>query len=74
MASLLISDALGGEGRDGIMSVGEVEAIMEQLTALRRRDERSTAFSVAINFAYWKLGVSSQAFADVGLPQYPSLR
>jgi hypothetical protein len=47
------------------MSVGEVKTIMK---VLRTLDERSTALSVATNFAYWKLGVSYQAFADVSLP------
>jgi hypothetical protein len=49
------------------MSVGEIKGIVEQLKVLRILDERSTALSVAANCAYWKLGVSYQAFADVSL-------
>jgi hypothetical protein len=67
-ASVVRPDALRRDGGDVVMSVSEVKAIMEQLTVLRTLDERSTALSVAINFAYWKLGVSYQAFADVSLP------
>jgi hypothetical protein len=67
-ASVVRPDALRRDGGDEVMSVSEVKAIMDQLTVLRTLDERSTALSVAINFAYWKLGVSYQAFADVSLP------
>jgi hypothetical protein len=47
------------------MSSSEVKGIMEQLEVLRTLDERSIALSAAIKFAYWKLGVSYQAFAPV---------
>jgi hypothetical protein len=67
-ASLVRPDDLRRDGGDVVMSVSEVKAIMEQLTVLRTLDERSTALSGAINFAYWKLGFSYQAFADVSFP------
>jgi hypothetical protein len=57
-ASVVRPDALRRDGGDVVMSVSEVKAIMEQLTVLRTLDERSTTLCVAINFAYWKLGLS----------------
>jgi hypothetical protein len=67
-ASVVLPDALRRDIGDVEMSVSEVKTIMQQLTVLRTLDERSTELSVATNFAYWKLGVSYQAFADVSLP------
>jgi hypothetical protein len=67
-ASVVLPDALRRDGGEVVMSVSEVKTIMDQLTVLRTLDERCTVLSVATNFAYWKLGVSYQAFADVSLP------
>jgi hypothetical protein len=54
-----------GDAEEETMSTSEVKGIMEQLKVLRTLDERSIALSVTTNFAYWKLGVSYQAFAHV---------
>jgi hypothetical protein len=63
-APAILPGALPRDAVDEVMSVSDVAGIMEQLKVLRTLDERSTALSVAINLAHWKLGVSYQAFAD----------
>jgi hypothetical protein len=46
-------------------SASELKGIMDQLRVLQTLDERSMTLSVFTNFAYWRLGVAYQAFADV---------
>ena len=61
-------EGLMGEEVDVAMSsASEIKGIMEQLRVLQTLDERSMTLSVSTNFAYWRLGVAYQAFADVSL-------
>ena len=61
-------EGLMGEEVDVAMSsASEVKGITNQLRVLQTLDERSTTLSVSTNFAYWRLGVAYQAFADVSL-------
>ena len=61
-------EGLMGEEVDVAMSsASELKGIMDQLRILRTLDERYMTLSVATNFAYWRLGVAYQAFADVSL-------
>jgi hypothetical protein len=57
-----------GEEKDVAMSTAsEIKGIMDQIRDLQTLDERYMTLSVATNFAYWRLGVAYQAFADVSL-------
>ena len=59
-------EGLMGEEVDVAMSsASEIKGIMDQLRVLQMLDERSMTLSVSTNFAYWRLGVAYQAFADV---------
>jgi hypothetical protein len=48
-------------------SASEIKGIVDQLRVLQNLDERYMTLSVSTNFAYWRLGVAYQAFADVSL-------
>jgi hypothetical protein len=61
-------EGLMGEEVDVAMSsASEIKGIMDQIRVLQTLDERSMTLSVSTNFAYWRLGVAYQAFADVSL-------
>jgi hypothetical protein len=57
-----------GEELDVAMSsASEIKGNMDQLRVLQTLDERSMTLSVSTNFAYWRLGIPYQAFADGSL-------
>jgi hypothetical protein len=61
-------EGLMGEEVDVAMSpASEIKGITDQLRVLQTLDERYMTLSVSTNFAYWRLGVAYQAFADVSL-------
>ena len=58
---------MGEEVDVAMSSASEIKGIMDQISVLQTLDERYMALSVSTNFAYWRLGVAYQAFADVSL-------
>jgi hypothetical protein len=61
-------EGLMGEEVDVAMSTAsEIKGIMDQIRVLQTLDQRYMTLSVSTNFAYWRLGVAYQAFADVSL-------
>ncbi|GFZ44318.1 hypothetical protein JCM24511_02040 [Saitozyma sp. JCM 24511] len=58
-------EGLTGEEVDVPMSsASEIKGIRDQLRVLQTLDQRAMTLSVSTNFAYWRLGVAYQSFAD----------
>jgi hypothetical protein len=56
-----------GSGCGNVLHRRNHKGIKDQLRVLQTLDEKSITLSVSTNFAYWRLGVAHQAFADVSL-------
>jgi hypothetical protein len=58
---------MGGEMNVAMSSASEINGILDQLRVLETLDESYMTLTASTNFAYWRLGVAYQAFADVSL-------